>query len=98
MTRSEADAEDLVQETYIRALRFREQFTPGTNLKAWLFRILTNTFINAYRKRSRQPQTAELDDVDEFSLYRRSSAGTTALHQREPRDEVPCRPLWSGGE
>src|SRR5256885_5794891 len=56
MTRSEADAEDLVQETYIRALRFREQFTPGTNLKAWLFRILTNTFINAYRKRARQPQ------------------------------------------
>src|SRR5437870_12091778 len=71
MTRSEADAEDLVQETYIRALRFREQFTPGTNLKAWLFRILTNTFITAYRKRSRQPQTAELDDVEEFSLYRR---------------------------
>src|SRR5437764_1401879 len=65
MTRSEADAEDLVQETYIRALRFREQFTPGTNLKAWLFRILTNTFINAYRKRARQPQTAELDDVDD---------------------------------
>src|SRR5213078_3886568 len=51
MTRSEADAEDLVQETYIRAFRFREQFTLGTNLKAWLFRILTNTFINAYRIR-----------------------------------------------
>src|SRR5256885_1866832 len=76
MTRSEADAEDLVQETYIRALRFREQFTPGTNLKAWLFRILTNTFINAYRKRARQPQTAELDDVDEFSLYRKMSQET----------------------
>jgi RNA polymerase sigma-70 factor (ECF subfamily) len=76
MTRSEADAEDLVQETYIRALRFRDQFTPGTNLKAWLFRILTNTFINAYRKRARQPQTAELNDVDEFSLYRRMSEDT----------------------
>src|SRR2546429_5007889 len=74
MTRSEADAEDLVQETYIRALRFRAQFTPGTNLKAWLFRILTNTFINAYRKRARAPETTELDDVDEFSLYRRMSA------------------------
>src|SRR5947209_10771385 len=73
MTRSEADAHDLVQETYVRALRFRDQFTPGTNLKAWLFRILTNTFINEYRKRSRAPETTELDDVDEFSLYRRMS-------------------------
>jgi RNA polymerase sigma-70 factor (ECF subfamily) len=73
MTRSEADAEDLVQETYIRALRFRDQFTPGTNLKAWLFRILTNTFINSYRRRQSQPEFTELDDVDEFSLYKRMS-------------------------
>src|SRR5216684_5770194 len=73
MTRSEADAEDLVQETYIRAFRFREQFTPGTNLKAWLFRILTNTFINQYRRKAARPDTSELDDVDEFSLYRRMS-------------------------
>ena len=84
MTRSEADAEDLVQETYIRALRFREQFTPGTNLKAWLFRILTNTFINDYRKRARQPQTAELDDVDEFSLYRRMSQNGSAAGVSDP--------------
>jgi RNA polymerase sigma-70 factor (ECF subfamily) len=84
MTRSEADAEDLVQETYIRALRFREQFAPGTNLKAWLFRILTNTFINAYRKRSRQPQTAELDNVDEFSLYRRMSQNGAASNAPDP--------------
>src|SRR5207245_3020059 len=87
MTRSEADAEDLVQETYIRALRFREQFTPGTNLKAWLFRILTNTFINAYRKRARQPQTAELDDVDEFSLYRRMSQDGWAARSPDPEPE-----------
>src|SRR5207245_2391570 len=87
MTRSEADAEDLVQETYIRALRFREQFTPGTNLKAWLFRILTNTFINAYRKRARQPQTAELDDVDEFSLYRRMSRDTPGSNNADPERE-----------
>src|SRR5207253_10393169 len=73
MTRSEADAEDLVQETYIRAFRFRQQFTPGTNLKAWLFRILTNTFINSYRRRQAQPEFTELDDVDEFSLYRKMS-------------------------
>src|SRR5438445_11137134 len=68
MTRSEADAEDVVQETYIKALRFREQFTPGTNLKAWLFRILTNTFINSYRRRQAQPERTELDDVSEFEL------------------------------
>src|SRR5258706_6302176 len=87
MTRSEADAEDLVQEAYVRALRFREHFTPGTNLKAWLFRILTNTFINAYRKRTRQPQTAELDDVDEFSLYRRMSQDTPGSNNADPEQE-----------
>jgi RNA polymerase sigma-70 factor (ECF subfamily) len=70
MTRSEAEAEDLVQETYIRAFRFREQFTPGTNLKAWLFRILTNTFINQYRRKAARPDTTELDDVEESILYR----------------------------
>jgi RNA polymerase sigma-70 factor (ECF subfamily) len=71
MTRSEPEAEDLVQETYIRAIRFREQFTPGTNLKAWLFRILTNTFISSYRKRAAQPAFTELDEIDEAALYRR---------------------------
>ncbi len=70
MTRSESDAEDLVQETYIRAFRFRDQFTPGTNLKAWLFRILTNTFINQYRRRAARPNETELDDVEESILYR----------------------------
>lgn len=73
MTRSEADAEDLVQETYIRAFRHRDQFTPGTNLRAWLFRILTNTFINSYRKKSTQPETTELDAIEETTLYRRMS-------------------------
>ena len=80
MTRSEADAEDLVQETYIRAFRFREQFTPGTNMKAWLFRILTNTFINSYRRKAAQPQTTELDDVEETTLHR---------HMTEVSGEVP---------
>src|SRR5256885_11460496 len=87
MTRSEADAEDLVQAPNIRALRFREQFTPGTNLKAWLFRILTNTFITSYRKRARQPQTAELDDVDEFSLYRKMSQETPGSNNADPEQE-----------
>jgi RNA polymerase sigma-70 factor (ECF subfamily) len=87
MTRSEADAEDLVQETYIRALRFRDQFTPGTNLKAWLFRILTNTFINTYRRRKAQPEFTELDDVDEFSLYRRMSDLRSSSSSPNPETE-----------
>jgi len=87
MTRSEADAEDLVQETYIKAFRAREQFTPGTNLKAWLFRILTNTFINTYRRRQAQPEFTELDDVDEFSLYRRMSDLKTSSNSGDPESE-----------
>jgi RNA polymerase sigma-70 factor, ECF subfamily len=63
MTRSEADAEDLVQETYIRAFRFRDQFTLGTNLKAWLFRILRNTFISDVRRRRNNPVMGGLDTV-----------------------------------
>src|SRR5437016_12167146 len=88
MTRSEADAEDLVQETYIRAFRFRQQFTPGTNLKAWLFRILTNTFINSYRRRQAQPEFTELDDVDEFSLYRKLSDLRAATASADPETEL----------
>ncbi len=87
MARSEADAEDLVQETYIRAFRFREQFTPGTNLKAWLFRILTNTFINTYRRRQTQPEFTELDGVDEFSLYKRMSDLKTSSGAGNPETE-----------
>jgi len=85
MTRSEADAEDLVQETYIRAFRFREQFTAGTNLKAWLFRILTNTFINSYRRKAAQPQTTELDDIEETTLHRRMTETSPSI---EPEREV----------
>jgi RNA polymerase sigma-70 factor (ECF subfamily) len=88
MTRAEADAEDLVQETYIRAFRFRDQFEPGTNLKAWLFRILTNTFINQFRRRKTQPQTAELDDVDESALYRHMTGASAASSASEPESIV----------
>jgi RNA polymerase sigma-70 factor (ECF subfamily) len=71
LTRNPADAEDLVQETYLKAHRFRDSFTPGTNLRAWLFRILTNSFINEYRKRSRQPETTETGDLEDYYLFRR---------------------------
>ncbi len=69
MTRNAQDAEDLVQETYLRAFRSAHQFQRGTNLRAWLFKILTNSFINQYRKRARKPLSSSLDDVEEFYLY-----------------------------
>ncbi len=69
MTRNPADAEDLVQEAYLRAFRSLHQFKPGTNLRAWIFRIMTNAYINEYRKRSRRPTNSSLDDLEEFYLY-----------------------------
>ena len=71
MTRNGADAEDLVQETYLRAYRSFGTFQDGTNLRAWLFRILTNTFINTYRAKQRRPQETELADVEDLYMYRR---------------------------
>lgn len=70
MTRNPQDAEDLVQETMLRAYRFLDRFEPGTNLRAWLFKILTNTYINRYRKASSEPRVDSLDDSEELSLYR----------------------------
>jgi RNA polymerase sigma-70 factor, ECF subfamily len=69
MTRNPQDAEDLVQETYLRAFRFFDQFQPGTNLRAWLFKILTNNYINSYRKASAEPRNSSLDSTEDFSLY-----------------------------
>ncbi len=71
LTRNPADAEDLVQEAYLRAFRGFHQFEPGTNLKAWLYRILTNQFINTYRKKQREPLTVPDDDVEDWYLYNR---------------------------
>lgn len=71
MTRNPADAEDLVQETYLKAYKGFDGFEPGTNLKAWLYRILTNTYINTYRAKQRRPSEVELDDVADLYLYRR---------------------------
>lgn len=88
MTRSEAEAQDLVQETYIRAFRFREQFRPGTNLKAWLFRILTNTFINQYRRKAARPETTVLDDVEESILYRHMRDVSPGSSSPDPEAEL----------
>src|SRR5918998_3082422 len=69
LTRNPSDAEDLLQEAYLRAYRGFGSFQEGTNLRAWLYRILTNAYINTYRKRQREPQTISADDVDEWYLY-----------------------------
>jgi RNA polymerase sigma-70 factor (ECF subfamily) len=69
MTRNPADAEDLVQETYLRAFRAFHTFQEGTNLRAWLYRILTNAYINTYRKRQREPQTISDDEIEDWYLY-----------------------------
>jgi RNA polymerase sigma-70 factor (ECF subfamily) len=70
MTRNPADAEDLLQETMLRAYRSFDRFEKGTNLKAWLFRILTNAYINTYRKKQREPQKISQDEIADFDLYR----------------------------
>jgi RNA polymerase sigma-70 factor (ECF subfamily) len=86
MTRNAADAEDLVQETYLRAYRGFGGFEEGTNLRAWLFRILTNTFINTYRAKQRRPHETELDDVEELYMYRR--LGTIGTTTRSAEDQL----------
>jgi len=88
MTRNPADAEDLVQETFLRAYRGFGGFKDGTNLKAWLYKILTNTFINIYRAKKRRPEETEFDDVEEFSLYRRLGGIEAANAERTPEAEV----------
>jgi RNA polymerase sigma-70 factor (ECF subfamily) len=88
MTRNPADAEDLVQETYLKAYRGYASFKAGTNLKAWLYRILTNTFINAYRARRRHPEETELEEVEDFYLFRRLGGLEAAAAGRSSEDEV----------
>lgn len=69
MTKSESDAEDLVQETMLKAYRFFDKFEEGTNCKAWLFKIMTNIFINNYRSRSKAPESVAVEDIDDGFLY-----------------------------
>ena len=83
MTRNPADAEDLVQETFLKAFAAFHQFEPGTNLKAWLYRILTNTYINSYRKRQRQPIQAPTDEITDWQLAEASSHASTGLKSAE---------------
>jgi RNA polymerase sigma-70 factor (ECF subfamily) len=88
MTRNPSDAEDLVQETYLKAYRAYHTFEAGTNLKAWLYRILTNTYINKYRKDSRRPSEVDLADVEDLYLYRRVGSEESAEVSRTTEDRV----------
>jgi RNA polymerase sigma-70 factor (ECF subfamily) len=83
MTRNPADAEDVVQETYAKAYSSFHQFTPGTNLKAWLYRILTNTYINSYRKKQRQPQISDGENIEDWQLARAESHTSSGLKSAE---------------
>ena len=86
MTRNPSDAGDLVQETFIKAFQAFDQFQPGTNLKAWLYRIQTNTFINIYRKKQRDPYQGSIDELEEWQLGGAESA--TASHSRSAEAEA----------
>jgi RNA polymerase sigma-70 factor (ECF subfamily) len=91
MTRNPADAEDLVQETFVKAFAAFHQFQEGTNLKAWLYRILTNTFINTYRKRQREPQQAPTEQLEDWEMARAESHTSTGLRSAETEalDHLP---------
>ena len=91
MTRNPADAEDLVQETFVKAFAAFHQFTEGTNLKAWLYRILTNTFINTYRKKQREPLKSAAEDVEDWQIARAASHTSAGLRSAEAEalDHLP---------
>ncbi|MDE9365883.1 sigma-70 family RNA polymerase sigma factor [Luteipulveratus sp. YIM 133132] len=82
-TRNPSDAEDLVQETFAKAYAAFHQYKPGTNLKAWLYRILTNTYINTYRKKQRQPQQSDSSDIEDYQLARAEAHSSSGLRSAE---------------
>jgi len=91
MTRNPADAEDLVQETFAKAFAAFHQYRPGTNLKAWLYRILTNTYINSYRKKQREPQQSRSEEIEDWQLARAESHTSRGLRSAEAEalDHLP---------
>jgi RNA polymerase sigma-70 factor (ECF subfamily) len=88
MTRNRSDAEDLVQETFIKAWRSFATYQQGTNLRAWLFRIMTNTYINKYNAQQRKPTETELDDVEELFLYKRLGAVDQSQLSQSAEDQM----------
>ena len=90
-TRNPTDAEDLVQETYAKAFAAFHQYRPGTNLKAWMYRILTNTYINTYRKKQRQPKESDAAQIEDYQLARAAQHSSTGLRSAEAEalDHLP---------
>jgi RNA polymerase sigma-70 factor (ECF subfamily) len=88
MTRNASDAEDLVQETYLKAYRSYASFQEGTNLRAWLYRILTNTYINSYRAAKRRPEVTDVEDVEDLYLYKRMAGSGGVGAGRSAEDEA----------
>jgi RNA polymerase sigma-70 factor (ECF subfamily) len=90
-TRNPSDAEDLVQETFAKAYAAFHQYKPGTNLKAWMYRILTNTYINSYRKKQRQPLESDASDIEDYQLARAESHTSSGLRSAEAEalDHLP---------
>ncbi len=91
MARNPADAEDLVQETFTKAFASFHQYEPGTNLKAWLYRILTNAYINSYRKKQREPQQSSGEDIEDWQIARAESHSSRGLRSAEAEalDRLP---------
>jgi RNA polymerase sigma-70 factor (ECF subfamily) len=91
LTRSPSEAEDLVQETFLKAFASFHQYTDGTNLKAWLYRILNNTFINSYRRKQREPQQTNSDDVEDWQMARAEAHTSGGLRSAEAEalDRLP---------
>jgi RNA polymerase sigma-70 factor (ECF subfamily) len=83
MARNPDDASDLVQETVERAYKGFKSYTPGTNLRAWLFRIMTNAYINIYRKKQRQPQQSSADEVEDWQMHKAASHTSAGLRSAE---------------
>ena len=88
MTRNRSDAEDLLQETFIKAWRSFATYQQGTNLRAWLFRIMTNTYINKYNAQQRKPAETELDDVEELFLYKRLGSVDQSQLSQSAEDQM----------
>ncbi len=90
-TRNPADAEDLLQETYTKAYAAFHQYRPGTNFKAWMYRILTNTYINSYRKKQREPLQSDAAEIEDYQLARAESHSSAGLRSAETEalDHLP---------
>lgn len=91
LTRNPQDAEDLVQETYLKAYKAFGSFKQGTNLKAWMYRIMTNAYINDYRKAQRRPQESSADELSDYQLYTTSGHDSTGLESAEV-EALKCMP------